>query len=272
MTFRPLSSRDTKDVRFDEPQEGVPEYMKSRVFEWIFEQMDDDVLSHLELAFRLNPPLDWSSRGSAMDEFTDRLNESDVFILDVVDFLVSERAQVWRIDELEGLLEVAGSVWEAVRDDQGRRLQRRAIGPISDAMVEIGSVSARTETHLRASWSKIMGRNPDPTGAYREAVKAVEVAAKPVVSPNDPVPTLGKMIQALNDKPDKWETVIFGGVPSVSALARDLWKGQSDRHGNDDDDVPISVSMVEADAAFYMALTLSRLFLGPGFSVKPKPS
>lgn len=243
--------------------------MKSRVFEWIFDQMDDDVLSHLELAFRLDPPFDWSSQGSAMDQFSDRLRDSDVFTLDVVDFLVSERAKVWRIDELEGLLEVGGSVWEAVRDEQGRRLQRRAIGPVGDVMGEIGSTSARTDTHLRIAWSKIMGRDPDPTGAYREAVRAVEVAAKPVVSPNDSIPTLGKMIQALDDKPEKWETVLHGGVSSVTALARDLWKGQFDRHGSDDEDVPISVSMAEADAAFYLALTLSRLFLGSGFSAKP---
>ena len=39
-----------------------------------------------------------------------------------------------------------------------------------------------------------------------------------------------------------------------------LWKGQEDRHGTDAPDAPLAVDHDEADAAFHLALTLTRLF------------
>jgi len=41
-----------------------------------------------------------------------------------------------------------------------------------------------------------------------------------------------------------------------------VWKGQLDRHGTDDETVPLSVSPEQADAAFSTCLNLVRLFVG----------
>lgn len=53
---------------------------------------------------------------------------------------------------------------------------------------------------LSEAWHAAFGVNPDPSKAYGLAIKAVEDAAKPVVSPNDGKVTLGKMIGVIRDQ------------------------------------------------------------------------
>jgi hypothetical protein len=110
-----------------------------------------------------------------------------------------------------------------------------------------------------AAWNKIAGRQPDPSGAYREAVRAVEAAAKPVVLPDAARATLGTMIAAMRDKPEKWTTSL-GSVDDVRNMMQLLWTNQSDRHGTDDEDAPMNVTPEEADGAVHLALTLTRFF------------
>jgi len=94
------------------------------------------------------------------------------------------------------------------------------------------------------------GAGPDPSGAYREAVRAVEAVAKPVILPNNDRATLGQM--------------------------ESVWTGQLDRHGTDDETVPLNVSPAEADAAFSACLNLVRLLwevtsrLSPMGAAKPR--
>ena len=118
---------------------------------------------------------------------------------------------------------------------------------------------SKAAEYLRTAWHYLYGRNPIPSSAYRDAVRAVEAAARPVVTPNDELATLGKMIHALRDKPDKWETVI-GDVDTVRMMMRTIWKSQSDRHGTDDPAKPRNVSQPEAEAAVQIAVTLVHLF------------
>ena len=103
----------------------------------------------------------------------------------------------------------------------------------------------------RLNISTELGRNAsDATltrnDAYGEAVKAIEVAAKPVVTPDDPLATLGKMISAIRDEPGKWETdaEFDGGVQTILAMMKLAWKGQL-RHG--DENAPIDVSQEAAE-------------------------
>jgi hypothetical protein len=113
--------------------------------------------------------------------------------------------------------------------------------------------------HLGAAWDKVYGRSPDASGAYREAVRAVEAVAKPVVTAADPAATLGKVIKAMTDKPAKW-TADLGSVDVVADMMGQLWTSQLDRHGTDDETVPLSVSAAKAEAALHLAVTLVHLF------------
>ena len=107
-----------------------------------------------------------------------------------------------------------------------------------------------------------MGRNPNPSVAYSQAIKATEAAAKPVVTPTDDLATLGKIIRAIRDRPAKWTVVLDKASPGQIADMADLiWKGPVDRHGSDDPNAPLAVTQEEADAAFHIALGLVRIFV-----------
>ena len=76
-----------------------------------------------------------------------------------------------------------------------------------------------------------MGRNPDPSSAYREAIRAVEVVAAPVVIPGDSLATLGKIIKAMKDKPEKWTVDLAEASPQqVTELAAMIWQSQFEHH------------------------------------------
>lgn len=265
-----------------EPVEGLPGYLATPVFRWVQQgvtrRFDDglyrgveshhSLLRNLQLTLRLDPPLSLSQRQSAAQDLLARIEHDAELALDVVDYLLAHvrdaapgHPQPW-VAELDEMLRLGGSVWEvAMRPDQtGYELARRSVGPVREVIDALPPAS-RAHQHLVVAWNKLVSRNPDPSAAYREAVRAVEAAAKPIVTPNDTLATLGKIIGQMKAKPDKWETTL-GSVPDVVALLESVWKGQLDRHGTDDDTVPFAVTPEEADAAVNTSLLLSRLFLG----------
>ncbi len=89
---------------------------------------------------------------------------------------------------------------------------------------------------LAAAWAKAYALNPDPSGAYSDAVRAVEDVAIPKFLLNDPSASLGKVISHLTDAALKYELVIQGkdatqaGIEPVTAMAKLLWEGHRDRH------------------------------------------
>jgi len=269
--YRPPSRRGKADHLFDELQEGIPDYLLEPVQDWIDAQVtsarhpQDVTLRTLQSALRLQPPLAWGVGGrSAARSLHERVARERELGLDVLDFLLHFSASAAEAKGLQTRLLVGGSAWEVTPAEQGRnQLTRRAVGPVVESIEAIRSVSGRAHHHLATAWSNLAGRNPDPSTAYRESVRAVEAAAKPVVTPNDNLATLGKIIRALRDKPKKWTYVLEGTAPEdVAAMAESIWTGQLDRHGTDDESVPLTVSQEQADAAFYVSLALTRIFAG----------
>lgn len=94
--------------------------------------------------------------------------------------------------------------------------------------------------------------------AYSEAVKAIETAAAPVVIPNDPKPTLGKVISAIEAKPSKFKVAIeddhAGEIGPVVDLMRMVWRGHAGRHGGPGPTKP------QAEMAVHAASTLVQWF------------
>lgn len=285
MPWRPLSKRGQADPHLDEPVEGLPPYLRDPVFRWvggaITHEIDDglyrnrvsdhSLLQALQLAFRLRESLPFGNDTSAAAALLQRMGTDQRFALDVVDYLLAnieqakpEYVQAWDFaDQLDRILTAGGSVWEVVPRDEpaeGFQLARRAVGPVREAISDLPATS-RAHQHLVAAWNRLSGRNPDPSGAYREAVRAVEAAAKPVILPVNERATLGQMIAAIRDKPEKWETTI-GTVAHIRETMETVWTAEIDRHGTDDESVPLNVSHAEADAAFHWCLTLARLFVG----------
>ena len=123
---------------------------------------------------------------------------------------------------------------------------------------------AQHHRYLRKAWGATYGRNPQPDTAYRDAVRAVEAAAIPIVRPSRSPPTLGLVITELHDRPERFATRLNPSPPlepieTVRQMLSLLWKSQRDRHGVDDD-VPLTVSQQEAEDALALAVTLVRWF------------
>jgi hypothetical protein len=231
------------------------------------------LLEAFQLQRRLDPPLDWRrGSGQALYDLLGRIEQDTELGLDLIDFalfhahLVTPRYEHTNqfVAHLLGVLRFGGSAWEIEelgQDEPGHfRLVHRVVGPVRETILSVPA-SERAHQHLVASWNKLVGRNADESAAYREAVRAVEAAAKPVVLPDNARATLGTMIAAMRDKPEKWE-VTLGSVDDVRGMMESVWTGQLDRHGTDDDSVPLNVSGQEADAAFATCLALVRLFSG----------
>jgi hypothetical protein len=217
--------------------------------------------------------LKWDHSEDAVEDLTERMKRDPELALDAVD------VALWSLDptnayyvepivaELNEMLEAGGSVWEAAADaeDQRWRLRRRTMRSVRETIETLADSSERAHHHLEAAWAKIAGRDPDPTGAYREAVKAIESVAKPVVLPDAKLATLGTIIAAIRDKPDKW-TYPLGGPDAMRELLERVWKGQHDRHGTDDPDAPLSVGFDEALAAVHLGVAVSASFASGVFA------
>ena len=124
--------------------------------------------------------------------------------------------------------------------------------------------------HLGHAWQHAYGRDPDPGAAYSEAIKAVEAATIPVVVPNDPMATLGRVIGNLRGDAHRWRVnlarpVRLSGAGGTTAIADPidvvigqldlLWTNQSDRHAP-----VVPVSQSQAETAVHLALVLVHMF------------
>lgn len=275
--WRPLSKRGRPDPRLDEPTEGLPAYLLGPITEWMRQvaydegYFRDDAFRRLQLRFKLDPPLDWRSERALLDDLLERMHQDNEFGFDVLDYILHHISEftgryerpIELAAKLAGILQLGGSAWEVVqRDDSAESfaLSRRAVGPVREAIQALPSAT-RAHRHLVEAWNRLSGRQPDASGAYREAVRAVEAAAKPVVLPSADRATLGTMITAMRDKPEKWE-VTLGAVDDVRRMMQLVWTNQLDRHGTDDESTPLNVTLEQADMAVHLCLSLVRTFVG----------
>jgi hypothetical protein len=223
----------------------------------------EEALQALELTLRTKPFM-WGDAFTALGSVKTRMFENEGFALNVLDYCLGfcdpgSRAA----SNLNEVLTLGGSVWEVRPASTGCQLSRRTIGPVPEAIDDLRTINERAHAHLLAAWAKLMGRSSDPSSAYREAVRAVEVVAAPVVTPADPKATLGTIIAAMKAKPSKWTVDLEKATPEqVLGMLQMIWQAQFDRHGTDDESVPLNVSQGQADAAVHIAIALTRLFAG----------
>ncbi len=133
--------------------------------------------------------------------------------------------------DLEEILFRGGSAWQVADPPNQviRRLPEELVTEFEDATSHNDPVSEHLWDAWNAAW-----RHGDPSAveAYDGAVKAIEAVLVPIVIPNDPSATLGKVLSALRAKPEKWDTR-FRGEETVAALAamlNELWRTQVRHH------------------------------------------
>ena len=146
------------------------------------------------------------------------LMDQDPF-LDVINFTL-------RICAAQGLsasagrlrltLALAGSAW-TVHSDDGALEQRvdPTYAAAAETAVEAGTTLGNSAgAQLAATWRAAYGRHPDPRTALAQAIKAVESAATPVLTPNGRQATLGRLIGALDRDTARWR------LPLATTTAR----------------------------------------------------
>ena len=159
--------------------------------------------------------------------------------LDHLEQMLNEGGSAWQvapdskslIDQLEQMLDEGGSAWRVAPD--GKSLIERTLGAEHTAVELAAQGDDQIAADIHTAWSAAWRREePSAVEAYAAAVKAVEGVLAPIVTPDDPKPSLGKIIPALRNKPEKWDTR-FRGVETVEALADmldEVWRSQH-RHG-----------------------------------------
>lgn len=172
------------------------------------------------------------SSASELKEFTSRnpnalLNMAD-WLLQTNEFPHHERR---RVNELEQMFDEGGSAWRVAPD--GRSLIERTLEAEHAAVALAAQGDDQIAADINTAWNAAWRREePSAVEAYAAAVKAIEGVLAPIVSPDNPMPTLGTMIRDLRQKPEKWDTR-FRGVETVEALAAmldEVWRSQH-RHG-----------------------------------------
>jgi hypothetical protein len=153
-----------------------------------------------------------------------------------------------------------------VRPD-GLGLERR-VNPVAEAQAITAAYAAEQADfpaageRLLDAWNAIYALKPDPSGAYRDAIRAVEAVANPLFLPAAPAPTLGLVIGHLRDAGSHYEMVIANktGRPAdvsvVLGMMRLLWEGHRDRHEGGPTTVPITPESAQAAVAIAVTLVL----------------
>lgn len=280
--WRPLSRRD--DDTYDGPYEGVPDWLVPSLLRFVLTRLQnatdgvDQALHHIER--RLRRPLDWKyGSQTALEYLRIAIVKDRQLFLDVLDIVVTNLTPADTADAVELMrqLSEAGSAWTIdMRHDGTYQLVRRVNQTVAIASTQVISSAGRAGQHLAKAWSETYGRHPDPSSAYREAVRAVEAAAAPIISPRNKTATLGTMIGDVRNDPSKWTVALQptagDRVDTVREMMRLLWTSELDRHGTSDASVPLHVSQEEAEAAVHLATTLVHWFTSGAISPRPEPA
>ncbi|MCE4161631.1 MULTISPECIES: hypothetical protein [Rhodococcus] len=168
------------------------------------------------------------------------------------------------VEKLTTILLEAGSAW-TVGERVGKPGLIRRVNEGTDAAIRATIANhGHAGKRLAQAYDAAYGVSPDPSRAYSLAVKAVEDAGKPIVSPNNAGTTLGTMIRDIGST-TKWKlphTRVHRDAEPRNVLLgmmQMLWTGQHDRHGGATPPPP-PVSQEEAETAVMVAATLVELF------------
>jgi hypothetical protein len=187
--------------------------------------------------------------------------------LDVVEAMLATGA-TFNFNELlqsmNQILVESGSKWVAVPNSSGTAtLEERVDATTTEAFGTAASdTSNMSGQHLRTAWGHAFGRSPSAPEAYNYAIKAMEAAAWPVITPNNNSATLGHILGELRAHPERWHTQITelqpGAGSTMLANAMQLvWEGHTDRHGTAS---PVPVTQPAGEQAVLTAVMVCNYF------------
>ena len=263
--WEPLSVRRNQRQPFT-PVDGVPDFLWQYAMRWIENALNDDasIACGLSIDLRLERAgnyLDFQGANYAVRSCLEETGHNQTAALDVIDWLLNH--SYGHADALEFILKSAGHVLRVSPD--GNRLVERIDPTLWNEYEQVTQLDDKASQYMREAWIFAFGREPNLSDAWHRAVKAIEVLLKPIVSPADDNATLGKMIGALRQAPDKWKcklpdreyktngkTNVKTGIEVfIDALATIGY--QPDRHGSDQ---PQDVDETTARSVLFLATTV----------------
>ncbi|HEX8081151.1 MAG TPA: hypothetical protein VF557_13155 [Jatrophihabitans sp.] len=298
-TWRPLGV-DTEDAvaEYDALHDGVPEWMTAAFWAWVrpalmarrrgpsvygqayyAHMLDTDLAEQMCQALRIPLP---NLRKDSVDSGIGK-NQLAAAIsvlvkhhapLQIADYLLAHGGHA-QAGELDSLLARSKSAWEVGSRHGKPGLVRRVPQGVQEAADSVMARAGRAGARLAKAWGELYGLTPDPSVAYGLAVKAVEDAAIPVVSPTNERATLGTVLAQIEQQGD-WGLPMereHDRAPSrevLISMMRMLWHGQHDRHGGQPA-APGDVSIEEATVAVSLAVTLVNLF-DADVVARPRPA
>lgn len=304
--WRPLSAREATEggAVYDTLVPGVPEWLRPSLWEWIRPRvcqtflvrsggpyssgttretgLDVTLIREMERKLRFQmPPWPSYDRRAGIQALKELLYGRPDLMLNIADFLDSQLDPNSRVasegsgplDQLDQILSESGSAYRVASEMRPPRLVRRVDATAEQAATRLINVGGPPAELLADAWHATYGLHPNPSDGYRQAVRAVEAAAIPVVLPTDRSATLGKVIGSLRQGVHKWQlslthqTDAQGPVETLVKNLELLWQGQYDRHVTES--APLRVSQEEAETALHLAVTLVQWFTSGSVSRKP---
>ncbi len=274
-------SRNADPVALDALHEGVPPWLRVPLLKWAAtvttatyqneywetkQANNVELLEEYETATRaVNTRLVEFRQKGVLGLF--EVMDAEEF-LDFVDFLVykqgaSDFEGIKALRALEAILADAGSAWRVGKRNGHAALEQRVPEGVAEAIDSIAQLPGHAGALLAEAWNAGFGRAPDSEKAYAKAIKAVEAAAIPLVSPSNKAATLGTVLAQMKQQ-GNWGLEMsreHNEYPTRQALIgmmQTLWTGQNDRHAGQPGYA--SSTPREAEAAVLLAVPLVQWF------------
>jgi hypothetical protein len=208
----------------------------------------------MALGSALRMPLTQTEPTRLSAEIIGLLLQDPELFLDAIDYLIS--VQGTGSSALIGILESGGSAWAVSAD--GKELERRVPASAKAAADRATSGPASYSRELKEAWSRIFGRNPDPSDAWDHAIKALEELLIPIVVPGKPKSNLGTVAGELTNSSHKWHFTLDSNgsrnaAETLSDMLRFIWPNP-DRHGGGAD--RRTPSQEEAQSAVHLSIAI----------------
>lgn len=243
--------------------EGVPPWLTEPMHRWLLSlypwPLDLDALEMFDLMTRRPDSLASTVQHFSLKHALNYMEDEELLLL--IDFALAKGTNAG--DALEKVLSIGSSEWRVGRRGDNAGLEKRVADGVRSTVEVASSVDGHAGDLLGEAWRATFGLNPDYEKAYSKAVKAVEAAAIPVVSPSNATATLGTVIADMRNQKD-WDLVMTRSAKAptsdsaVVTMAKQLWAGQNDRHAGQPDYTPST--QADAEAALFLAAPLVHWF------------
>ncbi len=273
MAGRHFSTHESNSDVIDALHDGVPSWMKRSIDSWIREEIAKGsgyagVVANVNTIERLERLLRVSLIGTdslykMLGSLFSRLDVNEDLKLDVVDGLLQIGTPLTNnVRELDNILEQSGSKWKVATNEGTPKLEERVDDSVIVAMDDLATQTGDASKYMRLAWNEAFGRNPNPSSAYSNVVKAVEAATWGTVTPNNSRATLGTIIGELKNNPENYKISIkedsqYKGIKTITQDLSLIWRGQTDRHGTSN---PVAPTQEAAEQAIFSGLSTCQQF------------